>query len=160
MNIDLWSIGWHMLSVFLLAILFKHFLFKPVRSFMEKNADKVMEDRKQLEIVKQEITIEQKQVKQQKEELRVHSAETLTRSQKQAEELAKDVLATAEKEADRIRRRAEEEASALKIKAMEDSEERIGSLSVELASRILGREIKKGDHEHMVDAFIKEVAEQ
>ena len=102
MNIDLWSIGWHMLSVFFLALLFKHFLFKPVRAFMDNNAKKVMEDRQQLEVVKQEITIQQNQVKAQKEELRAHSAETLTRSQKQAEELAKDVIATAEKEADRI----------------------------------------------------------
>ena len=91
MNIDLWSIGWHMLSVFFLALLFKHFLFKPVRAFMDNNAKKVMEDRQQLEVVKQEITIQQNQVKAQKEELRAHSAETLTRSQKQAEELAKDV---------------------------------------------------------------------
>ena len=97
MNIDLWSIGWHMLSVFFLALLFKHFLFKPVRAFMDNNAKKVMEDRQQLEVVKQEITIQQNQVKAQKEELRAHSAETLTRSQKQAEELAKDVIATAEK---------------------------------------------------------------
>ena len=84
----------------------------------------------------------------------------MTRSQKQAEELAKDVIATAEKEADRIRRRATEEAEQLRIKAMEDSEERIGSLSVELAGRILSREIKKEDHERMIDAFIKEVAEK
>ena len=82
MNIDLWSIGWHMLSVFFLALLFKHFLFKPVRAFMDNNAKKVMEDRQQLEVVKQEITIQQNQVKAQKEELRAHSAETLTRSQK------------------------------------------------------------------------------
>ena len=160
MNIDLWSIGWHVLSVFFLALLFKHFLFKPVRTFMDNNAKKVMEDRQQLEVVKQEITIQQNQVKAQKEELRAHSAETLTRSQKQAEELAKDVIATAEKEADRIRRRATEEAEQLRIKAMEDSEERIGSLSVELAGRILSREIKKEDHERMIDAFIKEVAEK
>ena len=52
MNIDLWSIGWHMLSVFFLALLFKHFLFKPVRAFMDNNAKKVMEDRQQLEVGK------------------------------------------------------------------------------------------------------------
>ncbi len=158
MNLNLWSIGWHMLSIFFLTLLFKRYLFRPLRAYMNKNAEEMVHERKQLDVVKQEITVQQKQVSEAKEQIQAKSAETLTRSQQQAEALAADVLKNAEAEAERIRVRAEQEAEQIRIKSIEQTEERIGALSVQLAERILAREIKREDHDAMIAAFIKEVA--
>lgn len=75
-----------------------------------------------------------------------------------AESLRADIIARAEEEARGIVERAQNEVAAERDRALQELRTEVGALSVELASRIVGRELDPSTHQTLVDEYIQQLS--
>lgn len=142
--------------LFLLAVLSK-FLYKPLRKYLEERAQQaasIIEDARGAE-----------------EKARQH-AEEARKALEAAKEGALKLKEEAKRIADRERldtvnrardeaQRLVEEAKKQIAKEREDATKKVasemGELSLNIAAKILGREIKKDDHQRLIEESIREI---
>jgi F-type H+-transporting ATPase subunit b len=77
-----------------------------------------------------------------------------------AEQLRSDIVAKAEAEAAAIVERAQADIAAERDRALQELRTQVGSLSVELASRIVERELDTATHQTLVDEYIERLSSQ
>jgi len=71
-----------------------------------------------------------------------------------AEALRRDIIEKAEAEAQSVKSRAATEAASERDRAIHELRGQVGSLSVQLASKIVERELDASTHQHLVDEYI------
>jgi F-type H+-transporting ATPase subunit b len=77
-----------------------------------------------------------------------------------AESVAKSIRTSAEDEAKRIVERATAEANAERMRLLDELRGQVGALSVQLAERIVERELDAATHSGLVDEYIQRLAAQ
>lgn len=77
-----------------------------------------------------------------------------------AESLRADIVAKAEAEAAAIVERAHTEVTAERDRALQELRTQVGAISVELASRIVERELDTATHQGLVDEYIQQLSSQ
>lgn len=75
-----------------------------------------------------------------------------------AEQLRRDIVAKAEAEAEAIKARAQAEADQERERLVTELRGEVGRLSVELASRIVGKELDQTRHQDLVDEYITQLS--
>lgn len=75
-----------------------------------------------------------------------------------AESLRRDIVAKAEAEAQQIVARAQQEVAAERDRALQELRAEVGALSVELAARIVEKELDPSAHQHLVDQYIQNLS--
>ena len=144
-------------NLFIQMLLIKRFLFKPIREMLAK---------------RQELADEKLRVAEADKTAAEELKATYEKNMEQARDKANELLATAQKTAtsqsDEIIRAANEQAVAIKSKAEADiAQERrkavnelkgeIGSMAMEIAGKVIEREITEADHAKLIDEFIENV---
>lgn len=81
--------------------------------------------------------------------------EATTRAQKREEE----IVNAARAEAQALRNAAEAEMAQERKKAVNDLKNEIGGIAVEIASKVVEREINTADHQALIDEFIRNVGD-
>jgi F-type H+-transporting ATPase subunit b len=75
-----------------------------------------------------------------------------------AESLRRDIVAKAESEAQAIVARAQAEVANERDRALQELRAEVGALSVQLASKIVEKELDPAAHQHLVDQYIQELS--
>ncbi len=75
-----------------------------------------------------------------------------------AESLRADILAKAEAEAAQIVERAQSEVANERDRVLQELRTQVGGMSVELAARIVEKELDASAHEHLVDEYIQRLS--
>ena len=154
-----WEIITQLINLLLLFLLLKHFLFKPVQNIL--NA-------RQAEIDKSYADAETAQTRA--EELRDEYEKRISDAKAEAADIAKaasrkaqahydEVVGTAKADAARLREKAEAQIEQEKKKAMNELKDEISGIAVDIASKVVEREIDEKDHEVLISEFIKGVGE-
>lgn len=154
-----WEIITQLINLLLLFLLLKHFLFKPVQNIL--NA-------RQAEIDKSYADAETAQTRA--EELRDEYEKRISDAKAEAADIAKatsrkaqahydEVVGTAKADAARLREKAEAQIEQEKKKAMNELKDEISGIAVDIASKVVEREIDAKDHEELISEFIKGVGE-
>lgn len=79
-------------------------------------------------------------------------------ARQQAERVRADVVAKAEEEAAAIRERAQSDAAGERERTVTQLRGEVSALSVELAEKIVGREIDASKHDELVDQYITQLS--
>lgn len=154
-----WEIITQLINLLLLFLLLKHFLFKPVQNIL--NA-------RQAEIDKSYADAETAQTRA--EELRDEYEKRISDAKAEAADIAKaasrkaqahydEVVGTAKADAARLREKAEAQIEQEKKKAMNELKDEISGIAVDIASKVVEREIDEKDHEELISEFMKGVGE-
>jgi len=159
------SLDWQTIIVQLINLgiqifLFKKFLYKPVMKVLKKRQGLVDQPLKEAEDAK-------KQALDMKKEYETN----LSKANEEADRIMKDASAAAAKKSEKIVSDAQQEAAALKAqaqldiaaqqkKALNDAKDEIGSMAMDIASKVVGREITEKDNSDLVDEFIRNVGEE
>lgn len=75
-----------------------------------------------------------------------------------AESLRRDIVAKAEAEAQTIVSRAQNEVAIERERALQELRSEVGALSVQLAAKIVEKELDPAAHQHLVDQYIQELS--
>ena len=158
-SVNIWQIIISLANLVILFLLFKKFLFKPVKEMIAKREAAVEAE---LDAAKHEHDAA-------KEERRQWEAKMATADQ-EADKIIQDavtkankksgvIISTASERADEIIKVAKFEASLEHKAAQEGIKREIVDLSSTLTGKLLEREIKPEDHSELIDEFINEIGE-
>jgi len=79
-------------------------------------------------------------------------------AKKAADQVRADIIAKAEAEASALVERARADVASERDRVLQELSTQVGSLSVELASRIVERELDAATHENLVDDYIQRLS--
>ena len=152
-----WTFIIQIINLFIQVFLIKKFLFGPINEILEKRknqADRVIK--------------EAREAQEEANTLKTQYEESLTNAHDEAARIVSDAQKEAQNKADMLMNEAYEEVTSIKAKATADIEQEkkkavneakneIGSLAMEIAGKVVEKEINEADHKKLIDDFIKKV---
>lgn len=146
-----------LISFIVLALLVKHFAWGPVTKMMDARSEKITGD---LDYADQERTRAEKLAKEREDALkssRAEAVEIVGKAKESGETQKKSIVSDAHSEAEEVRQRAKSDAAKAKEDAMAGAQNDIANLSLEIASKIISKELNADDQKSLIDSYIKEL---
>ena len=154
-----WTFVAQICNLFIQVYLIKRFLFKPVNEMLEKRkalADAQIREAEKAKADEDEFKTEYEQnMKEAKEKAK----EIITTAQRTAALHSEEVLKEAASQAAALKSKAESDIAQEKRKAVNEIKDEIGGMAVEIAGKVIEREISEEDHTKLIDEFIANVGE-
>ena len=158
-SVNIWQILISLLNLFLLFMLVKAFLFKPVKKMLAKRQEELDGRYSDAELANAQA-----------EESRAAWEEKLSHADEQADNIIKNaaetakfrgdqIISEAEERADSIIRVAKSEAELERKKATDGIKREIVEVSEALTEKLLEREINTEDHRSLIDSFIEGIGD-
>lgn len=155
LSIDTGSLIFTLINTIILFLILKHFLFGRVNKAIEnrqkdissvyQKADETMENAKRLEADYTELMANAKE----------ESAEIIKSASQKAVKRSDEIIQNAKAEAANITSKANEEIELEKKRARNQLKTEISDIAVQLAGKIVEKEISKDDHERLINEFIE-----
>ncbi len=152
-----WTFIVQIINLFIQVYLIKRFLFKPINEILDKRRN----------LADKEIR-EAREAKDEADSLKVQYQDSLTNAHAEAAQIVSDAQKEAQNKADNLVREAQQEAASIKAKAaadieqekkkaMNEAKDEIGSLAMDIAGKVVEKEINEADHKKLIDDFITKV---
>ena len=150
-----WTFIAQILNLFIQVFLIKRFLFKPINEMLEKRrelADKAREAKEEADSLK--VRYEEGLAGARNE-----AAQIVQSAQKEAQLRADETVRKAQEQAVGIRKKAEADIAQEKKKAINEMKDEIGELAMDIAGKVVEKEINEEDHKKLIEEFIRNVGE-
>ena len=154
-----WTFVAQICNLFIQMYLVKRFLFKPVNEMLQKRremADAQIQDAQKAE---EEAIAMKTEYEQNMQQAKEKASSIVTEAQKTASLQSEEILKTAVQEARAMKEKAESDIAQEKRKAVNEVKNEIGGMAMEIAGKVIEREIKEEDHAKLIDEFISNVGE-
>ena len=152
-----WTFIIQIINLFIQVYLIKKFLFKPINEILEKRkklADKTIREAR-------EAQSEADSLKEQYEDsltkAHTEAAQIVSEAQKEAQKKADTIVHEAEEEAANLKSRAAADIEQEKKKAINEAKDEIGSLAMDIAGKVVEKEISESDHKKLIEDFLNKV---
>ena len=154
-----WTFIAQICNLFIQVYLIKRFLFKPINEMLEKRrqmADAQIQDAVK---AKNEADAIKAEYEQNMLEAKNKANDILISAQKTAAVQSEAMLKEAASQAAAIKVKAEHDIAQEKRKAVNEIKGEIGGMAMEIAGKVIEREICEEDHRKLIDEFISNVGE-
>ena len=141
----------------LMAAMFK-LVFPKLNQALEDRGTAIQGRIEEAERTRQEAEELRRQYEQQLADARVRAEEILAEARGRAEEVRREAAARGEEEAEAIIARAREDSLAERGRLVNELRAQVATLSVELAGKIVQKEIDPEQHRSLVDQYINELS--
>jgi F-type H+-transporting ATPase subunit b len=141
----------------ILLVLMWKFALPPVRNMMKRREDRIREDLERAESARVEAEEDLAQYRRQLADARNEGSRIIEEARQSADEVKRQVRAQAEEEAADIRTRAQEDALLAANRAQADLQARVADLSIELAEKIVERNLDRDTQLALVESYIGQV---
>ena len=159
-SVNIWQILISLLNLYLLFLIVKRFLLKPVRAVLEERRRELDS---QYDAAEEERRIALASRREWETKMQAADAEAdaiLQSAAERAKHRGDALMAEAKLRADSIVRLAENEADLERKKAVEGVKREIIEVSGALTEKILGREINTEDHRNLIQSFIETIGDE
>ena len=154
-----WTFIAQICNLFLQVYLIKRFLFKPINNILAKR--KEMADAQIQDAVKarEEAEAMKSQYEQDMIQAKNKANEIVVSAQKTASAQSEELLREASRQAAAMKNKAEADIEQEKRKAVNEIKDEIGGMAMEIAGKVIEREISEEAHAKLIDDFIANVGE-
>ncbi len=157
MQLDPLQIGLHIFNVLVLFVVLRLLVYKPILKFMKNRentfANKVDElDEREKQLIQQKEEYEQMMANAHNE-----AAAIITKSNEMARDHAREIVDNAKEHARGLVVRAKREIEAEKVQVRQDMKTEIAEMSIQIAEKVLAREISLDDNRKIIDEFFERV---
>ena len=152
-----WTLIAQICNLFIQMFLIKKFLFKPVREILAKRQEKADAEIRKAEADKAEAAEIKSTYEKNMLEAREKANELLTSAQKTAASKSDEIIREANEQAVAIKAKAEADIAQERRKAVNEIKDEIGSMAMEIAGKVIEREINSEDHDRLINEFIEGV---
>ncbi|MBR2188942.1 MAG: F0F1 ATP synthase subunit B [Eubacterium sp.] len=154
-----WTFIAQILNLFIQVYLIKRFLFKPINNILQKRKELADAEITDAEKANEEAQAMKAAYEKDMAEAKVKAGEILTSAEKTAGARSEEIIREANRQAAAIKQKAEKDIEAEKKKAARELKDDIGGMAVDLAGKVIERELNEQDHEKLIDDFIRNVGE-
>ena len=154
-TLDGWTFLAQICNLMIQLLIFKKFLLNPVKKVIAERkakADSQIADAAKLRTEAEAMKAEYEQNLQ---NARAEANQIVARAQKTATARGEEIVG----EARALKQKAEADIAQERKKAVNEAKDEIGGMAMEIASKVVEREIKEADHKDLIDEFIKNVGE-
>lgn len=154
-----WTFVATICNLFIQVYLIKRFLFKPINNVLEKR--RAMADAQIQDAAKAKDEAESMKAEYEKNmsEAKRKAGDILNEARKTAALQSEELLQDAAKQAAALKEKARKEIDQEKRKAVNEVKGEIGGMAMEIAGKVIEREISEEDHRKLIDEFIANVGE-
>ncbi len=152
-----WTFIAQICNLFIQMLLIKKFLFKPIREMLAKRQELADEKIRVAEADKTAAEELKATYEKNMEQARDKANELLATAQKTATSQSDDIIRAANEQAVAIKSKAEADIAQERRKAVNELKGEIGSMAMEIAGKVIEREITEADHAKLIDEFIENV---
>jgi len=142
--------------VVLLGLMWK-FGLPPVRKMLKDREDRIRGDLERAEEAKVEAEGVLEDYRRQLAEARTEASQIIEASREQAEEVRRELIARAESDAAEVRQRAAEDARLASDRAMSELRASVATLSIELAEKVVERNLDHDTQIQLIESYINQV---
>ncbi len=154
-----WTFVAQILNLFLQAFLIKKFLFKPINEVLNKRREAADAQIREAQTARQEADAIKSEYEQNMAAAREQANEIVARAQKTASDQSDEILAKAGEEARAIRAKAQADIEQERKNAVSEMKNEISSVAMDIAGKVIEREISPEDHRKLIEEFIENVGE-
>ena len=154
-----WTFIAQICNLFIQLYLIKRFLLKPINAVLEKRKEMATAEIKEAEKAKEEARAIKEEYEQNMAEAKEKANTLIANAQKSASLQSEEMIKEANKQAAAIKAKAESDIAQEKKKAVNELKGEIGGMAMEIAGKVIEREISEKDHEKLIDEFISNVGE-
>ena len=158
-TLDGWTFLAQVCNLMIQLVIFKKLLLNPVKKVIAERkakADSQIADAEKLRTEAEAMKVEYEQNLQ---NARTEANQIVAAAQKTAAARSEELLGEARAQAAALKQKAEVDIAQERKKAVNEVKDEIGGMAMEIASKVVEREIKEADHQDLIDEFIKNVGE-
>ena len=158
-TLDGWTFLAQICNLMIQLVIFKKFLLKPIKQVIadrKAKADREIADAQKLRTEAEAMKAEYEQNLQ---NARTEANQIVATAQKTATARSEEIVGEARAQAAALKQKAEADIAQERKKAVNEVKDEIGGMAMEIASKVVEREIKEADHQDLIDEFIKNVGE-
>lgn len=156
-TVNFWTLILQICNLFIQVFLIKKFLFKPINNILEKRqnlADKAIKEARE---AKEEADSLKDQYESSLTNAHAEAAQIVQDAQKEAQTKADALVQDAQKQATDIKAKAAADIEQEKKKAINEAKDEIGGLAMDIAGKVVEKEINENDHKKLIEDFISKV---
>lgn len=158
-TIDVWTMIFTWVNMFILYKVVKKLLFKPVMKVLDQRENEVKKIYDDANEANEKAASLEKEYSEKMAQARDEAGEIIKQATLSAQKREKDIIDSVNQQAAIITKRAETEIAQERKKAYQDIKDEISDISVAIAGKMVQREIKAEDHEALIKQFIENVGE-
>lgn len=158
-SIDI-NLFWQIINFFILVFVFNKYFKGPIQKILKERKAKITSELRSATISKEEAKIASKHAEEALKQARDEATESMKKAEYRAEETKNQILSDARLQKERMLREASEEVMRLKAKARKELHQEVTSLAVELAEKLMKKNIDKQTATDLIDDFIEKVGDE
>ena len=158
-TLDGWTFVAQICNLMIQLVIFKKLLLNPVKKVIAERKAKADSQIADAEKLRTEAEAMKAEYEQNLQNARTEANQIVAAAQKTAAARSEELLGEARAQAAALKQKAEADIAQERKKAVNEVKDEIGGMAMEIASKVVEREIKEADHQDLNDEFIKNVGE-
>ena len=158
-TLDGWTFLAQICNLMIQLVIFKKFLLKPIRQVIADRKAKADSEIADAQKLRTEAEAMKAEYEQNLQNARAEANEIVANAQKTATARGEEIVGEARAQAAALKQKAEADIAQERKKAVNEVKDEIGGIAMEIASKVVEREIREEDHRDLIDEFIKNVGE-
>ena len=158
-TLDGWTFLAQVCNLMIQLVIFKKLLLNPVKKVIAERKAKADSQIADAEKLRTEAEAMKAEYEQNLQNARTEANQIVAAAQKTAAARSEELLGAARAQAAALKQKAEADIAQERKKAVNEVKDEIGGMAMEIASKVVEREIKEADHQDLIDEFIKNVGE-
>ena len=158
-TLDGWTFVAQICNLMIQLVIFKKLLLNPVKKVIAERKAKADSQIADAQKLRTEAEAMKAEYEQNLQNARTEANQIVAAAQKTATARSEELLGEARAQAAALKQKAEADIAQERKKAVNEVKDEIGGMAMEIASKIVEREIREADHKDLIDEFIKNVGE-
>ena len=158
-TLDGWTFLAQICNLMIQLVIFKKFLLKPIKQVIADRKAKADSEIADAQKLRTEAEAMKAEYEQNLQNARTEANQIVATAQKTATARSEEIVGEARAQAAALKQKAEADIAQERKKAVNEVKDEIGGIAMEIASKVVEREISKKDHKDLIDEFIKNVGE-
>ena len=158
-TLDGWTFVAQICNLMIQLVIFKKLLLNPVKKVIAERKAKADSQIADAQKLRTEAEAMKAEYEQNLQNARTEANQIVATAQKTATARSEEIVGEARAQAAVLKQKAEADIAQERKKAVNEVKDEIGGMAMEIASKVVEREIKEADHQDLIDEFIKNVGE-
>ena len=158
-TLDGWTFVAQICNLMIQLVIFKKLLLNPVKKVIAERKAKADSQIADAQKLRTEAEAMKAEYEQNLQNARTEANQIVAAAQKTAAARSEELLGEARAQAATLKQKAEADIAQERKKAVNEVKDEIGGMAMEIASKVVEREIREADHKDLIDEFIKNVGE-
>jgi F-type H+-transporting ATPase subunit b len=148
---------WTLVAFVVLLVLLAKFAFKPIAEALDRRGETIKKSIEEAEKQRADARQMMDEYQKQLADARNEAGKIIDEARQIGERVRKEVVDKANAEASAGVQRAQEEIQRQKEKGIQEMKDTVAALSVEIASRVIEKELDEASHRQLVESLIKDL---